>query len=116
MKIAGSAASWRLLALLALGAVALPSATLAAANPAGAALVTAECGACHKARADGSLERIAEARRTPEGWEMVVGRMTLIHNVQLTDEKRRALVKYLSDAYGLADPHGAIRVRQPGLQ
>jgi quinohemoprotein amine dehydrogenase len=33
---------------------------------------------------------------------MVVGRMTLIHNVQLTDEKRRALVKYLSDAYGLA--------------
>lgn len=102
MKIASSAASWWLLALLALGAVALPSATLAAANPAGAALVAAECGACHKARAEGSLERIAEARRTPEGWEMVVGRMTLIHKVQLTDEKRRTLVKYLSDAYGLA--------------
>lgn len=102
MIIAGSAATWRLLALLALAAVALPSATLAAANPAGAALVAAECSTCHKARADGSLERIAEARRTPEGWEMVVGRMTLIHKVQLTDEKRRALIKYLSDAYGLA--------------
>jgi quinohemoprotein amine dehydrogenase len=102
MKIASSATSWRLPVLLALGALALPSATLAAANPAGATLVAAECGACHKERADGSLERIAEARRTPEGWEMVVGRMTLIHKVQLTDEKRRALVKYLSDAYGLA--------------
>jgi quinohemoprotein amine dehydrogenase len=102
MKIAGFAASWRLRALLALGAVALPTATMAAADPAGAALVAAECASCHSARADGSLERIAEARRTPEGWEMVVGRMTLIHKVQLTDEKRRALVKYLSDAYGLA--------------
>ena len=100
MKIAGWVRSWRLLAGLA--AVALPSAILAAANPAGADLVAAECGTCHKARAGGSLERIAEARRTPEGWEMVIGRMTLIHKVRLSDEKRRALVKYLSDAYGLA--------------
>ncbi len=108
MNTASSAAAWRsmalmaLMALLALAAAALPCAAAPAANPAGATLVVAECGDCHKVRADGSLERIGEARRTPEGWEMLIGRMTLIHKVQLTEEKRRALVKYLSDSAGLA--------------
>lgn len=101
MSMASSAA-WRLLALMTLGALAAAAAARAAPNPAGEALLKAECGGCHKARADGSLERIGDARRTPEGWEMTVGRMTLIHKVPLDDEKRRALVKVLSDAYGLA--------------
>ena len=100
MNMASSAAAWRLLALLTLGALAAPP--TAAADAAGAALLTTECGDCHKPRPDGSLERIADARRSPEGWDMVVGRMSLIHKVQLGEDKRRALVKYLSDAYGLS--------------
>lgn len=102
MNMAWSAAWRRWLTLVTLGALAAAPAALAAGNPVGAALVAAECGDCHEARADGSLDRIAEGRRTPEGWEMLVGRMTLIHKVPFTDENRRALVKYLSDNAGLA--------------
>ncbi|MFA6311672.1 MAG: quinohemoprotein amine dehydrogenase subunit alpha [Sterolibacterium sp.] len=100
--MASSVAGWRLLVAMALGALAAAAPTVVAANRAGQALVVAECGDCHDARSDGSLDRIAEGRRTPEGWEMLVGRMTLIHKVPFSDENRRALVKYLADSKGLA--------------
>ncbi|MDP7577109.1 MAG: hypothetical protein QGH99_09105, partial [Pseudomonadales bacterium] len=80
----------------------------------GAALATEEllkeqCGACHVAGENGKLSRISEQRKTPEGWEMTINRMRLIHglelsrtDIEISTSTTRALVKYLSDAQGLA--------------
>ena len=75
---------------------------LAAENKTGKELVSEHCANCHKPNADGGLSRISEARRTPEGWDMTVARMTLLHGTRLTAEERRAIVKYLADSAGLA--------------
>lgn len=72
----------------------------------GEALVNSKCTVCHEAKPDqkgahGWL-RIGESRRTPEGWDMTVARMTFAHGVKLTSDERSAVVKYLADTYGLA--------------
>jgi quinohemoprotein amine dehydrogenase len=51
---------------------------------------------------DGGLNRISAARKTPEGWDMTIVRMMLLHGVQVSPEERAALVKYLADTRGLA--------------
>ncbi|QPC42869.1 quinohemoprotein amine dehydrogenase subunit alpha [Kaustia mangrovi] len=71
------------------------------------ALLNARCSACHERRDDGTLNRISDARKTPEAWFMTVFRMTNIHGVQLTDDEQRTIVKYLSDTQGLAPTEGA---------
>lgn len=68
----------------------------------GQALVNSKCTVCHETKTDHHLTRIGESRRTPEGWDMTVARMTFAHGVKLTAEERGAVVKYLSDTYGLA--------------
>jgi quinohemoprotein amine dehydrogenase len=68
----------------------------------GQALVNSKCTVCHETKTDHHLTRIGESRRTPEGWDMTVARMTFAHGVKLTSEERGAVVKYLSDTYGLA--------------
>lgn len=73
-----------------------------AAKIPGEALVKSKCGACHGQLIDGKLQRISSSRKTPEGWDMTVARMTLIHGVSLSAEERMALVKSLSDTQGLA--------------
>ncbi len=67
-----------------------------------AALVNARCAACHAARADGTLERVHDARKTPEAWDMTLFRMANVHGVEMTPEEKRKLVKQLSDSNGLA--------------
>ncbi len=74
----------------------------AAAATADEALVNSKCASCHAAKADGGWDRISESRRTPEGWDMTVARMSYAHGVKLAKEERGAIVKYLADAYGLA--------------
>lgn len=94
---------WRVAAVLLGSLVALWSSQLLAAEIKTAKeLVTEHCADCHKPLADGGLGRIAESRRTPEGWDMTVGRMTLIHGTVLNAAERRAIVKYLADTAGLA--------------
>ena len=68
----------------------------------GDALVTARCVACHAARADGTLERVHDARKTPEAWDMTLFRMANLHGVEMTPDEKRKLVKQLSDTHGLA--------------
>ena len=79
----------------------------AQAEPSTAALVNSKCGACHAATDDGKWGRISEGRRTPEGWDMTVARMSFAHGVKLTSEERGAIVKYLADNYGLAPDESA---------
>lgn len=68
----------------------------------GESLVNSKCASCHAADANGELDRINAGRRTPEGWDMTVDRMSYAHGVKLTLEERGAIVKYLADNYGLA--------------
>jgi quinohemoprotein amine dehydrogenase len=68
----------------------------------GAALVQSRCAVCHAAQEGGKLDSIESERRTPEGWEMTIDRMIRIHGVRLQPNEGQALVKYLSDHYGLA--------------
>lgn len=71
------------------------------------ALVNSKCAACHAATSDGKWGRISESRRTPEGWDMTVARMSFAHGVKLSAEERATIVKYLADGYGLSPEESA---------
>ncbi|RIZ43674.1 quinohemoprotein amine dehydrogenase subunit alpha [Pseudomonas aeruginosa] len=73
------------------------------------ALLDSKCQACHMPGEDGALNRIDQSRRTPEGWDMTIGRMVAAHGVRLTSEERQTLVKYLADTHGLAPEEVADR-------
>ena len=75
--------------------------TKAAAQDSGENLLMTRCITCHQPT-DGKMDVVAEQRKTPEGWEMTLIRMTRMYGVKLTPDELRTLVKYLSDAYGLA--------------
>ncbi|KAF1030575.1 MAG: hypothetical protein GAK37_01243 [Pseudomonas sp.] len=60
------------------------------------------CQGCHLPEADNALSRISHQRKTPEGWLMSIARMQTMHGLQISDEDRRTLVKYLADTQGLA--------------
>lgn len=85
--------------------------------PAGSAFAAADaesiirnkCLACHtEENADaaqsgaGQFSRISHQRKTPEGWLMSIARMQVMHGLDVSDEERRTLVKYLADKQGLA--------------
>ena len=65
-------------------------------------LLATRCAACHQAEGDDKYSRISHQRKTPEGWLMTIGRMQAAHKVELTDEERRTLIKYLADKQGMA--------------
>tara|TARA_B100001939_G_scaffold188992_1_gene162730 strand:- start:1650 stop:3260 length:1611 start_codon:yes stop_codon:yes gene_type:complete len=83
---------------------------------AGHELLVNNCSGCHVERADGTLSRISEVRKTPEGWDMNIARMMIFHGAYFEPEDRRAMVKFLSDTQGLAPSettaHRAILERQ----
>lgn len=74
----------------------------AAAALSGQAVVRTKCQTCHAPNEAGGWARISEGRRTPEGWDMTVARMSYAHGVKLTAQERQAVVKYLADTQGLA--------------
>ncbi|PRB84605.1 quinohemoprotein amine dehydrogenase subunit alpha [Pseudomonas sp. MYb185] len=77
--------------------------TAQAADPASAEeLLATRCVACHQAEGGDKYSRISHQRKTPEGWLMTIARMQTAHDVPLTDEERRTLVKYLADRQGMA--------------
>ena len=60
------------------------------------------CQGCHTPEADNALSRISHQRKSPEGWLMSIARMQTMHGLQISDDDRRTLVKYLADTQGLA--------------
>lgn len=66
------------------------------------ALLNSKCVACHLPLDKGGMNRIDQSRRTPEGWDMTIGRMIVAHGLRITPEERQSLVKYLADTRGLA--------------
>lgn len=71
------------------------------------ALLNAKCASCHERQPGGGLSRIAEQRKTPEGWLMTLTRMRLWHGVQLSDGERQTLLRHLADRQGLAPEESA---------
>ncbi len=69
---------------------------------AGNELIVDNCSGCHLESDDGSFSRISHIRKTPEGWDMNIARMTIFHGLDIEPQDRRALVKFLSDTQGLA--------------
>lgn len=80
----------------------ITAAAPAGAQQSGEALVNSRCSGCHERLANGKLSRVGEIRKTPEGWDMNIVRMMVVHGVEVSSEERSALVKYLSDTQGLA--------------
>ncbi|MCY1271755.1 quinohemoprotein amine dehydrogenase, alpha subunit [compost metagenome] len=68
----------------------------------GQAILNAKCAVCHTPEGDNSLSRISHQRKTPEGWLMSVARMQVMYGLKISDEDRRAVVKFLADRQGLA--------------
>ena len=89
-----------------LGAGALATLAMALQQPAHAAdgqtISNAKCMACHTPEGNNSLSRISHQRKTPEGWLMSIARMQVMYGLKISDEDRRAVVKFLADKQGLA--------------
>lgn len=68
----------------------------------GEQLLKSQCGTCHMPSPSGGLSRIAEQRKTPEGWDMSIVRMMQLHGVNIDPDSRSALVRHLADTQGLA--------------
>ncbi|WP_017938219.1 quinohemoprotein amine dehydrogenase subunit alpha [Zestomonas thermotolerans] len=68
----------------------------------GKALLEAKCKVCHLPDDNGVQRRIGYQRKTPEGWLMTIARMQIMHGLEISDDDRRTLVKYLADTQGLA--------------
>jgi quinohemoprotein amine dehydrogenase len=88
------------LAIAGLVAAAIGSASALAQDA--ESLLNEKCSACHERRSDGGLNRISDVRKTPEGWFMNIVRMETVHGLELSDDERAVLVKYLADTQGLA--------------
>lgn len=69
----------------------------------GPAILENRCSGCHPPSEEGGkLASIESVRKTPEGWELTLYRMVRGQGAGLSSDEARALVKYLSDRYGLA--------------
>ncbi len=66
-------------------------------------VVVARCQRCHtRDSTSGRMGRLSYMRKTPEGWEASVRRMASLAGVDLQPAEARQVVKYLSNAQGLA--------------
>lgn len=92
-------------AMLLLGSVSVGTAQGAAAVS-GQELLRSNCSGCHQEHA-GKFERISDIRKTPEGWVMTLFRMRQVHGLNLGNDVRDALVRYLADTQGLAPAESA---------
>ena len=112
LKIGRLARAFALLALLGAGQSFAAADTPAASSPQD--IIAASCSGCHSKNGEGKWFRISDQRKTPEGWQMTLVRMQLVHKAQLIDPAGgdssavlRTLVKYFADTQGLAPQESA---------
>ena len=60
------------------------------------------CSSCHSVDDQDRMTRISYLRKAPEGWQTSVRRMAALHNVNVSPEEARDIVRYLSNEQGLA--------------
>lgn len=104
----------RKIALAAVAAALLSHGLPLQAAPDPEAVMAASCSGCHVRDQQGHWSRISEQRKTPEGWQMTLTRMQLVHGARITDPggsdeaaATRALVQYLADEQGLTPEESA---------
>ena len=94
--------------------IAILAAPAVLADP--AAIMQASCSACHTRDADGNWSRISGQRKSPEGWQMTLARMRMVHGARLMDpadpaaeaaDIMRELVQHLAATQGLAPSEAA---------
>ncbi|MGQ0539764.1 MAG: quinohemoprotein amine dehydrogenase subunit alpha [Gemmatimonadaceae bacterium] len=66
------------------------------------AATIAHCSGCHVRDSLGHMSRLSYLRKTPEGWETSIRRMLSLNSVRVEPAVARGIVKYLSNAQGLA--------------
>ena len=64
--------------------------------------VIQNCSRCHVRDSSGVMQRLSYMRKTPEGWEISLRRMVALQHVRVDPATARAIIKYLSNAQGLA--------------
>ena len=64
-------------------------------------LVQQHCATCHVANDDGHMTRISYMRKSPEGWQQTIKRMIRHHELELTPEEAKKIVRYLANDHGL---------------
>jgi quinohemoprotein amine dehydrogenase len=95
-------------ALFAAATLAHPSAAVGQDSlPSGGIPVTSElvvrsCVRCHRQDEAGRMSRISYMRKTPEGWSQSIRRMVSLNGVSLDPDEARDIVRYLSNAHGIA--------------
>ncbi len=60
------------------------------------------CSRCHEVDDQGRMSRISWLRKTPEGWQTSIRRMMALHGARLNQADATEIVRYLSNAQGLA--------------
>lgn len=60
------------------------------------------CSRCHTVDDEGRMSRLSFMRKTPEGWQTSIRRMVALHDVNVSPEEARDIVRYLSNEHGLA--------------
>ncbi|KEA63923.1 Quinohemoprotein amine dehydrogenase alpha subunit [Marinobacterium lacunae] len=73
-------------------------------------IIRDRCLACHTESGDASapnFSRISEQRKTPEGWLFTINRMINLRGLQISDDEKREVVRYLADTQGLAPSEAA---------
>lgn len=88
--------------VLGLLATALSLGSQAAAADDAPGIINSKCVACHSKESDNSWSRISHMRKTPEGWLATIGRMQVMHGLEISDDERRSVMKFLADTQGLA--------------
>jgi quinohemoprotein amine dehydrogenase len=101
----GRSAARRLRCTVALVGLLFISGYAAAVELSPTTVLREKCGACHME--GGKLQRLADMRKTPEGWDMAIARMQVWHKIKVSKAERRVLVKHLADRYGLAPEEAA---------
>jgi quinohemoprotein amine dehydrogenase len=84
------------------GAAAAPAAAAEPGIPVTDAMTISKCSSCHAKDDKGNLSRISWIRTTPEGWEEAIKRMIRLNGLTLQPAEAKVIVKYLSNAQGLA--------------
>jgi quinohemoprotein amine dehydrogenase len=64
--------------------------------------VISSCSRCHTQDDEGRLSRISSLRKTPEGWQTSLIRMTALHGLRISPQDAQAVVRYLANEQGLA--------------
>ncbi len=84
------------------GGGAAPAAEAEPGIPVNDALTVSKCASCHTKDDKNNLSRISWIRTTPEGWEEAIKRMIRLNGLTLEPAEAKSIVKYLSNAHGLA--------------